>query len=130
MEKWSSQESDEVKSDLQHYDPEKSPEKISELFKDLIQGLMAFPLNILGTMYDKCIKAEHEAILKIRENPNSPLTWNDYKSMTFTLQVINETLRLANISPGWTKVKDVKMIRSPILKFPNGFHFKISARDE
>jgi hypothetical protein len=32
-------------------------------------------------------KAEHEAILKNRENPNSILTWVEYKSMTFTFQV-------------------------------------------
>ncbi|CAK9157409.1 unnamed protein product [Ilex paraguariensis] len=313
--KWASKESIDVKSEaatvsidfgaqqLFSYNPEKSPEQISELFKDLIQGLMSFPLNIPGTMYHKCIKnhkkvldmmrvelkerrmspdshrgdlldhimkeadnekflteefivqlmyslifvfsdslsttlalavtllhehplalqeliAEHEAILKNKENPDSPLTWSDYKSMTFTLQVINETLRLANISPGlfrkatediqfkgytipagwpiliaapavhlnstkyedpltfnpwrwkelqstfitksfmpfgfglkqcagaeysrvllstflhtlvskyrWTKVKDVKFVRAPILKFPNGFQFKISAKN-
>lgn len=33
------------------------------------------------------IQAEHEAIVKNREDPNSPLTWDEYKSMTFTLQV-------------------------------------------
>ncbi|KAL5562365.1 hypothetical protein UlMin_032112 [Ulmus minor] len=44
--------------------------------------------------------AEHEAILKKRENPSSGLTWDEYKSMTFTLRVINETLRLGNVAPG------------------------------
>ncbi|XVF19941.1 hypothetical protein REPUB_Repub11eG0154900 [Reevesia pubescens] len=43
---------------------------------------------------------EHEEILKKRENGNSGLLWNEYKSMTFTHYVINETLRLANITPG------------------------------
>ncbi|XP_056688555.1 cytochrome P450 87A3-like [Spinacia oleracea] len=43
---------------------------------------------------------EHEAILKKRENPDSHLTWSEYKSMTFTFQFINETVRLANIVPG------------------------------
>ncbi|KAM1031429.1 hypothetical protein ACFX15_034555 [Malus domestica] len=46
------------------------------------------------------LTAEHEALLKNRENPNSALTWDEYKSMTFTLQVINETLRLSNDIPG------------------------------
>ena len=32
-------------------------------------------------------QAEHEVILKNREDPNSSLTWEEYKSMTFTLQV-------------------------------------------
>lgn len=43
---------------------------------------------------------EHEAIVKRRENSDSHLTWNEYKSMTFTFQFINETVRLANIVPG------------------------------
>ncbi|CAM8880979.1 unnamed protein product [Rhodiola kirilowii] len=42
---------------------------------------------------------EHETILRNRENPDSELTWKEYKSMTFTFQVINETVRLANIVP-------------------------------
>ncbi|KAL0321882.1 UNVERIFIED_CONTAM: cytochrome [Sesamum calycinum] len=33
------------------------------------------------------LTAEHEAILKKRVNSDSTLTWNEYKSMTFTLQV-------------------------------------------
>lgn len=36
-------------------------------------------------------QAEHDAILKKRENPNSSITWEEYKSMTFTLQVCNMT---------------------------------------
>ncbi|ESW21233.1 hypothetical protein PHAVU_005G053400 [Phaseolus vulgaris] len=48
----------------------------------------------------KKLQEEHEGILKGREDPNSELTWHEYKSMTFTFQVINETIRLANIVPG------------------------------
>ncbi|RDX60394.1 Cytochrome P450 87A3, partial [Mucuna pruriens] len=48
----------------------------------------------------KKLQEEHEAILKRREDPNSGVTWQEYKSMTFTLQFINETIRLANIVPG------------------------------
>ncbi|CAN0864486.1 Beta-amyrin 16-alpha-hydroxylase CYP87D16 [Linum grandiflorum] len=49
--------------------------------------------------------AEHEAILKGREGNHESaaagkLSWAEYKSMTFTLQVIHETLRLGNIAPG------------------------------
>ncbi|KAL0303691.1 UNVERIFIED_CONTAM: cytochrome [Sesamum radiatum] len=47
------------------------------------------------------LTAEHEAILKNRADSDSTLTWNEYKSMTFTLQVINEVLRLGNIAPGF-----------------------------
>nr|WIW39416.1 CYP87A2 [Digitalis lanata] len=42
---------------------------------------------------------EHEAIIRRRENPDSGLTWTEYKSMRFTFQFINETARLANIVP-------------------------------
>ncbi|PQQ18374.1 cytochrome P450 87A3 [Prunus yedoensis var. nudiflora] len=45
------------------------------------------------------LTAENEALLKNRENPNSSLTWDEYKSMTFTRQVVNETLRLGNLAP-------------------------------
>ncbi|XP_074304501.1 cytochrome P450 87A3-like [Silene latifolia] len=43
---------------------------------------------------------EHDAILRRRENKDAPLSWSEYKSMTFTFQFINETVRLANIVPG------------------------------
>ncbi|XP_015584598.1 cytochrome P450 87A3 [Ricinus communis] len=47
----------------------------------------------------KQLTEEHEAILENRENADSGITWKEYKSMTFTFQVINETVRLANIVP-------------------------------
>ncbi|CAK9170869.1 unnamed protein product [Ilex paraguariensis] len=192
------------------------------VFSDSLSTTLALAVTLLHEhpLALQELIAEHEAILKNKENPDSPLTWSDYKSMTFTLQVINETLRLANISPGlfrkatediqfkgytipagwpiliaapavhlnstkyedpltfnpwrwkelqstfitksfmpfgfglkqcagaeysrvllstflhtlvskyrWTKVKDVKFVRAPILKFPNGFQFKISAKN-
>ncbi|KAJ4727011.1 Cytochrome P450 [Melia azedarach] len=43
---------------------------------------------------------EHETILRNREEERSEITWEEYKSMTFTHMVINEALRLANIVPG------------------------------
>ncbi|KAL4309537.1 hypothetical protein GQ457_01G003710 [Hibiscus cannabinus] len=45
------------------------------------------------------LREEHEAILRNRENTESGLTWKEYKSMTYTFQFINETVRLANIAP-------------------------------
>ncbi|WJX60331.1 hypothetical protein P8452_45554 [Trifolium repens] len=48
----------------------------------------------------KQLQEEHEAIIKRRENPNSGVTWQEYKSMKFTFQLITETARLANIAPG------------------------------
>ncbi|KAL5562374.1 hypothetical protein UlMin_032121 [Ulmus minor] len=57
------------------------------------------------------LKDEHEKILKNREDKNSSLTWDEYKSMTFTLQVINETLRMGNVAPGLLRrtLKDVSV---------------------
>ncbi|XP_058778262.1 cytochrome P450 87A3 [Vicia villosa] len=48
----------------------------------------------------KQLQEEHEAIIERREDPNSGVTWQEYKSMTFTFQLITETVRLANIVPG------------------------------
>ncbi|CAI9768368.1 unnamed protein product [Fraxinus pennsylvanica] len=169
---WSSQESVEVKSasvtmaidyaarQIYSGNLENAPLKISDLFRDLVDGLMTFPINIPGTAHHRCLQthkkvremmkdivktrlveperqygdmldhmiedmkketflnedfillaehplvleeltAEHEEILQKREKSESHLTWNDYKSMTFTLQVINEVLRLGNIAPGF-----------------------------
>ncbi|PIN25749.1 Cytochrome P450 CYP4/CYP19/CYP26 subfamily [Handroanthus impetiginosus] len=55
--------------------------------------------------------AEHEGILKKRQKSDSLVTWEEYKSMTFTLQVVNETLRLANTTPGFLRkaVKDIQV---------------------
>ncbi|XP_071933695.1 cytochrome P450 87A3-like [Coffea arabica] len=57
------------------------------------------------------LKREHENILKMRETEGSAISWKEYKSMTFTHMVINETLRLANITPGILRkvVKEVEV---------------------
>ncbi|OMO86021.1 Cytochrome P450 [Corchorus capsularis] len=54
---------------------------------------------------------EHEAILRDREMKDSGITWKEYKSMTFTHMVINETIRLGNIVPAIFRkvVKDVEI---------------------
>ncbi|KAL5705492.1 hypothetical protein ACHQM5_023790 [Ranunculus cassubicifolius] len=194
LEIWSKQPSVELKEasasmafgyaskKLLSYDPSKYSENLKDTFIGFLRGLMAFPLNIPGTAYHKCLTdrkkvmaalkeivterlnstdsqkgdfldvmiremrseepvfeiegatyivfalmlagfetislaltlvikfisehpvvlkeftEEHEKILKNRENVDSPITWNDYKSMTFTSNIIDETLRLGNIS--------------------------------
>ncbi|GJT25047.1 cytochrome P450 87A3-like protein [Tanacetum coccineum] len=47
----------------------------------------------------KELTEEQEKIVKERANPDSGLTWEEYKSMTFMFQVINESVRLANLVP-------------------------------
>ncbi|KAJ4823125.1 hypothetical protein Tsubulata_001894 [Turnera subulata] len=46
------------------------------------------------------LRAEHEAIKRRRKNPDSPLTWEEHRSMEFTHMVVKETLRIQNVAPG------------------------------
>ncbi|CAO2188471.1 unnamed protein product [Urochloa humidicola] len=46
------------------------------------------------------LKEEHETIVKKREDKNSRFTWEEYKSMTFTTQVMDEINRMSNVAPG------------------------------
>ncbi|KAK9271103.1 hypothetical protein L1049_026692 [Liquidambar formosana] len=57
------------------------------------------------------LKEEHEAILASRENADSGLSWMEYKSLTFTHNVISETLRLASVAPGILRraIKDIEI---------------------
>ncbi|KAA8539893.1 hypothetical protein F0562_026585 [Nyssa sinensis] len=54
---------------------------------------------------------EHDAITRERETMESGITWKEFKSMTFTIMVINETIRLGNIVPAIFRrvVKDVEV---------------------
>ncbi|KAM1225991.1 hypothetical protein PS2_044176 [Malus domestica] len=57
------------------------------------------------------LAAEHEAILKNRADSDSSLTWEDYKSLTFTPHVVSEILRLTNNPPGLLRraIKDIEI---------------------
>ncbi|KAI4367216.1 hypothetical protein MLD38_022979 [Melastoma candidum] len=58
------------------------------------------------------LRDEHASILRRRGGCwGSDFSWEEYKSMTFTPQVINETLRLANVAPGIVRraVQDVQV---------------------
>ncbi|KAL6868167.1 hypothetical protein ACP4OV_015012 [Aristida adscensionis] len=57
------------------------------------------------------LKEEHEAMLNKRADKNSGFTWEEYKSLTFTSQVVNEINRLSNVSPGIFRktLKDVQV---------------------
>ncbi|XP_006653690.1 cytochrome P450 87A3-like [Oryza brachyantha] len=46
------------------------------------------------------LKEEHETIMKKREGVNSGFTWEEYKSLKFTIQVMNEIGRISNVAPG------------------------------
>ncbi|MCL7041913.1 hypothetical protein MKW94_009739 [Papaver nudicaule] len=61
---------------------------------------MMFLTDQQAPLVVKELLVEHQAIINNRENADSPLTWQEYKSMTFTPKVINETLRMTNGVPG------------------------------
>ncbi|CAN6284314.1 unnamed protein product [Urochloa humidicola] len=54
---------------------------------------------------------EHQQIRKRRADPDTEITWEEYKSMKFTSHVINESLRLANVAPVLFRkaIKDVQL---------------------
>ncbi|XP_026427830.1 cytochrome P450 87A3-like isoform X1 [Papaver somniferum] len=61
---------------------------------------MMFLTDQQAPLIVKELLVEHQTIIHNRENVDSPLTWEEYKSMTFTPKVINETLRMTNSLPG------------------------------
>ncbi|WVZ81821.1 hypothetical protein U9M48_029160 [Paspalum notatum var. saurae] len=67
-----------------------------------ISGTLTIGLKLLTDNPDvvKTLKEEHETILKKREDTNARFTWEEYKSLTFTTQVMNEINRLSNVAPG------------------------------
>ncbi|XP_059312224.1 cytochrome P450 87A3-like [Lycium ferocissimum] len=60
--------------------------------------------DVLGQLME-----EHGQIRRNRVDKDAPISWVEYKSMTFTQMVTNETVRLANIVPGIFRIvlKDV-----------------------
>ncbi|KAL2543001.1 Cytochrome [Abeliophyllum distichum] len=80
------------------------PESLKKMLPDVEQAsntyLKRWSSQTMAEMKESTSKEENEAIIKKRANPDSGLTWNEYKSMKFTFESINETDRLANIVPG------------------------------
>ncbi|KAI3875931.1 hypothetical protein MKW92_030500 [Papaver armeniacum] len=72
---------------------------------------MMFLTDQQGPLVVKELLKEHQTIVSSRENVDSPLTWQEYKSMTFTPKVINETLRMTNSLPGIVRKanKDIRI---------------------
>ncbi|EEF34553.1 cytochrome P450, putative [Ricinus communis] len=77
---------------------------------ETISTTMTLMLNLLSSHPSvlQDLMAEHESILQ-NKPLDSSIKWDEYKSMTFTHQVINETLRLGNVAPGLLRkaIKDV-----------------------
>ncbi|XP_047309519.1 cucurbitadienol 11-hydroxylase-like [Impatiens glandulifera] len=82
-------------------------ESISTLLTLCFKILSDYPL-----VYDQ-LAIEHEEIVERREegHKEDPLSWDEYKSLTYTIWVINETLRLSSVSPGLLRrtTKDIQV---------------------
>ncbi|EOA18528.1 hypothetical protein CARUB_v10007083mg, partial [Capsella rubella] len=52
------------------------------------------------------LKREHEGIVQGKTNKEAGLTWEDYKSMTFTQMVISESLRITSTAPTVLRITD------------------------
>ncbi|KAI3442427.1 uncharacterized protein J3R85_001179, partial [Psidium guajava] len=80
-----------------------SSESISTMLAMIFKLLSEAPAVLVE------LRAEHTRILEKREAQSTALCWDEYKSMTFTMQVINEALRLANSAPGLLRraVRDI-----------------------
>ncbi|OWM68308.1 cytochrome P450 87A3-like [Punica granatum] len=69
-------------------------ETISSTLTLAIMFLIEHPMVV------KELEREHEEILQNREKREDKVTWNEYKSMKYTMQVVNESLRMASVAPG------------------------------
>ncbi|KAJ3680616.1 hypothetical protein LUZ60_016894 [Juncus effusus] len=56
------------------------------------------------------LREEYQEIMRGKKDGEVKLTWHDYKNMKFSQHVINETLRLGNVTPGILRkaMKDVE----------------------
>ncbi|KAJ4759456.1 cytochrome P450 family protein [Rhynchospora pubera] len=69
---------------------------------------------------------EHEAIIRNRKDLDSGVTWEEYKSMTFTNQVIYESVRLSNIVPVMFR-KSLQDVQIRGYTIPKGWSVMLSA---
>ncbi|KAE8729065.1 Cytochrome P450, putative isoform 2 [Hibiscus syriacus] len=82
---------------------------------ETISSTVALAINYLSEHPSllQQLTEEHEEILNKRRGGNpggtDGLVWEDYRSMNFTHDVVNESLRLANVAPGILRrvIKDI-----------------------
>ncbi|KAH9313233.1 hypothetical protein KI387_028268, partial [Taxus chinensis] len=105
----------------------KDNEKLS-LVMDLLLGgyettylLLAMIIHLLGDSQAALqqLKGEHEMIASIKQKDKN-LTWDHYKQMTFTQQVINEALRYGNVVK-FVHRKALKDITYKEIQIPKGW---------
>ncbi|KAH9757409.1 cytochrome P450 87A3 [Citrus sinensis] len=57
------------------------------------------------------LERENKEIVQKRRNVETGMTWEEFRSLTFTKQVINEVLRMGNFVPGFLRraIKDIQI---------------------
>ncbi|KAI3442426.1 uncharacterized protein J3R85_001178 [Psidium guajava] len=100
---------------LNHFGSDILREKLLEQIEEAVERSLRMWSNQPCTEVKLAASAaEHARILERREGQSTALCWDEYKSMTFTMQVVNETLRLGNAASG--------LIRRAVQDIPvNGF---------
>ncbi|KAI3875929.1 hypothetical protein MKW92_030498 [Papaver armeniacum] len=71
-----------------------------ETISTALSVAMMFLTDQQAPLVVKQLLEEQQMIINRRENVDTQLSWQEYKSMTFTSKVINETLRMTNGIPG------------------------------
>ncbi|CAH8391173.1 unnamed protein product [Eruca vesicaria subsp. sativa] len=95
---------DEMKKDSAALDIDKAVNLIFTFFilsQETTPGILAATVKLVADHPNVMeeLKREHEAVVENRGDNQTGLTWEEYKSMTFTHMVIKETLRFTSAQP-------------------------------
>ncbi|EFH46501.1 hypothetical protein ARALYDRAFT_355245 [Arabidopsis lyrata subsp. lyrata] len=83
-------------------------EKMSLTKQHQSPGILAATVKLISD-HPKVVEElnkEHEGIVRGKTEKEAGLTWEDYKSMTFTHKVINESLRITSTAPTVLRITD------------------------
>ncbi|CAK9312062.1 unnamed protein product [Citrullus colocynthis] len=106
---------------LNHYGVESLRERFLPRIEESVQETLHYWATQPSVeVKDSAAAVEHEAIRKARVDPDGPITWEEYKSMTFTHNVISETLRLGSVTPSLLR-KTTKEIQIKGYTIPEGW---------
>ncbi|KAG7542807.1 Cytochrome P450 superfamily, partial [Arabidopsis thaliana x Arabidopsis arenosa] len=82
--------------------------KETVLTNETTPGILAATIKLISD-HPKVMEElnkEHEGIVRGKTEKEAGLTWEDYKSMTFTQMVINESLRITSTAPTVLRITD------------------------
>ncbi|XP_048493762.1 3-epi-6-deoxocathasterone 23-monooxygenase CYP90C1 isoform X2 [Beta vulgaris subsp. vulgaris] len=122
--------------------PGEEMELFKKEYKEFIKGLICLPIKLPGTQLYKSLKDENLDLKRQKANSGNSYAWTDYMSLTFTQNVISETLRMANIinaiwrqatkdveikgyliPKGWCVLASLTSIHMDEQNYENPYHF-------